>query len=238
MKLFSILFFFISAAGMPLRINSQIDSLTGLWKINKVMVGDEEMSPVAKWTRIHENGTFESGNGWLKISEGTWSFDREDHIFKPVDPLDVKDEFGGFVVSFEKDQMRWKREEEGMDVEVTLVSVKNIPMAPADYLEGLWDLAEITDDGVSVLKDFDPEDKHRLFIRWDRIYVNINPDGERSSGYWHIHAHKPELTLLSHVSGVPPEGWIIEVELRTLQMTGISESNKNIIRSYTRRDSF
>ena len=50
---------------------SKAQSITGLWGIDKVEVGIEELTPVAKWVRINENGTYQMGNGWLQNSEGT-----------------------------------------------------------------------------------------------------------------------------------------------------------------------
>lgn len=62
-----------------------------------------------------------------------------------------------------------------------------------------------------ILKDFDPENKHRLFIKWDRNYINFSPEGNQLSGFWHINAHKPEITLLPHQEGSENENWRIEV---------------------------
>ena len=37
-------------------------------------MGEMELTPIAKWTQINSDGSYESGNGWLKNSEGQWTF--------------------------------------------------------------------------------------------------------------------------------------------------------------------
>lgn len=217
---------------------AQKERVIGFWEIKKVAVGEENMVPVAKWAKINTDGTYQSGNGWLQNAKGSWHYDTEYNIFSTTDPLDILDEFGGFAVSFDNENMIWEREEEGMPVKVTLTPIRELPMAPADYLEGIWDLVEITEKEQSILNDFDGADKHKLFLRWDRIYMNFSPAGERFSGYWHIHGHKPEITLLPHQEGKKPESWKIEVNEEELIMTGISDSNRTIQRKYLRRNTF
>lgn len=76
-------------------INAQ-QAVVGFWEVTEVKVGDQTMTPVAKWTRIHEDGTFQSGNGWLQNSEGTWTFDKKYNHFEANDPNGLVDEFGPF----------------------------------------------------------------------------------------------------------------------------------------------
>lgn len=223
---------------LPFFAFPQINRVIGLWEIKNVYVGDQEMNPVAKWSKINADGSFQSGNGWLQNASGTWTFDAENHLFSATDSLDIKDDFGGFTVSFDEEIMYWQRVEEGMEVNVTWVPIKELPMSPADYLEGLWDLEDIMEQDQSILASFDPDNKHRLFIRWDRIYMNFSPEGQRSSGYWHINGHKPEITLLPHTEGKNPESWRIDVNADELIMTGISDSNRSIQRRYLRKNSF
>ncbi len=217
---------------------AQKEDIIGFWAIEKVTVGEENMTPVAKWTRINADGSYQAGNGWLQNGQGHWQYDTEKKMYLPTDALDIADEFGGFTVSFENNKMNWEREEEGMHVKVTLVPIEKLPMSPADYLEGIWDLVEITESEQSILDDFDEENKHKLFIRWDRIYINFSSEGDRLTGYWHINGHRPEITLLPHQESEKPESWKIKVDDRALIMSGISESNKNIERKYERRNTF
>ena len=216
----------------------QKERLIGLWEIQKVEVGEQNMTPVAKWTKINTDGTYESGNGWLQNVQGQWNYDSKNRMYSASDSLGIVDEFGGFTVSFDRDKMLWEREEEGMLVKVILAPIKELPMAPADYLEGMWKLTDISDKGESILNTFDKEHKHKLFIRWDRIYINFSPEGKKLTGYWHIHGHKSEITLLPHAEGSKAESWVIEVNRKQLIMTGISDSNKTIQRKYMRSNTF
>lgn len=217
---------------------SQKQSIVGFWEVERVEMGKKNVTPVAKWTRINADGTFQSGNGWLQNAKGSWNYDVEKNTLSMVDSLDVFDEFGAFRIAFSNERMLWAREEEGMTVKVTLVPIDELPMSPADYLEGIWDLIEITENQTSILSDFDRENKHRLHIRWDRVYVNFSATGQRLRGYWHIHGHRPEITFLPHQETEIPERWKVEVNRETLTMTGLSDSNHSIQRKYQRKNSF
>lgn len=220
--------------------NAQKERLIGLWEVLEVRedIGSRTITPVAKWARINSDGTFQSGNGWLQNSSGNWAFEEQSKTLTVIDPLAVKDEFGGFKVTFENELMFWEREEEGMMVKVTLQPIESIPMAISDYLQGAWHLTEITKNGTPIKDEFDSNNTHRMLIRWDRIYVSIDPEGTRSTGYWHIHGHRPEITFLSHVEGKQPERWRVEVTESQLVMTGISEEIKMIQCVYQRKNTF
>ncbi len=217
---------------------SQKPHIIGLWEVNKVSVGKKNVTPVAKWTKINKDGTFQSGNGWLQHSKGIWNYDRQNNIFSTTDSLAVFDEFGGFTISFENKKMIWKRNEKGMSVKVILSPIKELPMSSSDYLKGIWDLVELKENGKSILHDFDSENRHNLFIGWDRVYINFTPTGKKLRGYWHIHGHRPEITLLPHQQGREIEKWRIEVTKKELVMIGISNSNRKIQRKYIRKKTF
>lgn len=207
----------------------QDEKFIGLWEIQKVVVGSEQMTPVAKWTRINQNGTYESGNGWLQNSSGTWSYDRNSYTFTATASLDIADEYGGFTISYDGNNMHWTRNEEGMEVKVTLSPITELPMSPADYLEGLWELETSSTDDLS---------NEKIMIRWDRIYVQFNSENRRSTGYWHIHGHKSEIILLPHNQELNPQSWKIEVNAEQLKMIGISDSNRDQTKHYVRKNSF
>ncbi|WP_143057642.1 hypothetical protein [Cyclobacterium xiamenense] len=230
--------FIISSIFLTQSSYGQKSRMIGLWEAINVDVGEENMTPVAKWFRFKEDGTTESGNGWLKNYDGTWEYDAGKSTFGSNDPLGIKDEAGAFKVSFDKEYMYWEREEDGMPVKVTLKPVNELPMSPADFLKGVWGIESITKDGVSILDQFDPNGKHYLHIRWDRIYRNRNSEGEIFTGYWHIHGHRSEITLLPHTEGKIAESWRIEVNEKELLMVGISDTNRNIERKYVRRNTF
>lgn len=217
---------------------AQNENVIGFWKVEKVNVGNQIMTPVAKWFKINPDGTYQAGNGWLQNGQGDWNYDTQTHLYSATDSLDIVDDFGGFTVAFENEKMYWEREEEGMKVRVTLVPIEKLPMSPADYLKGIWDLVEITENEKFIMHNFDNEDKHKLFIRWDRVYINFSPEGKKLTGYWHIHGHKPEITLIPHTEGNNAESWRIEVNEKELLMVGISDTNRNFQRKYVRRNTF
>lgn len=224
---------------LGLTIQASAQSLTGLWEMKEVTVGDKIMTPVAKWTTIDENGTYTSGNGWLQNSEGLWQYDNTTNVYTPTETNGLKDPFGGFDVSFESsDLMTWQRIEDGMTVTVRLERIEKLPKSTADHLQGLWDLADHKLNGVSNMAEFDPADKHYIFIRWDRIYVERTHKGDRATGYWHIHGHKPEMTLLSHNAVRAPQSWRVDFNDGQLTMMGISDTNTDVERIYSRLDEF
>ena len=76
--------------------------------MKEVTVGVEIMTPTAKWTRINEDGTFQSGNGWMQNAEGTWTFDEVSSLFLPTTKNWILDEGGPFEVMFSGDGMQWR----------------------------------------------------------------------------------------------------------------------------------
>ncbi len=53
------------------KINAQLE---GLWEVKRVTVGEEVMTPVAKWFDL-KDGRVYSGNGGLRNTLGTYTFD-------------------------------------------------------------------------------------------------------------------------------------------------------------------
>lgn len=223
--------------------NSSKNSITGLWHITDVQAGDLEMTPVAKWTRINSDGTYESGNGWLKNSEGRWTFNESENAFLPVETNGLDDPYGPFAVRFIPDEntnpMTWSREEEGMIVEVMLERIDELPMAPTDDIQGLWDLTRVKVDGADSTDTIDPYNQHYIFIKWDRTYLERTAAGDRQTGYWHMNGHHPEFTFLPHTSGKEQTSWTVKIdEGKTLVMSSVSDENGEIIRTFTRTSSF
>ncbi|MDW7694107.1 hypothetical protein R9C00_05075 [Flammeovirgaceae bacterium SG7u.111] len=217
---------------------SQQSNVVGFWEIEKVMVGEEVMTPVAKWTKINADGTYQSGNGWLQNSTGTWTFDKNNNLFSPEEKNGIKEGFGAFTVSLDGKKMKWEREEEGMKVVVSLIPIEKKPMSTADKIHGLWDLTSAAKGGENITSEYDANDKCYLFIRWDRLYRERTPEGERATGYWHINGHKPEVTFLSHQERKAPKTWRVEVEDTQLIMTGISDSNMDLKLTFERINEF
>lgn len=232
-----LILFFLVLTPITLAIGQQ-NQMTGLWGVEKVSAGDQEMTPIAKWFRINEDGTFESGNGWMQNSEGIWEFDGQNYTYLPTTKNGLVDKFGAFYVQFEDKKMLWQREEEGVNVKVTLSQLNELPKAPADLVQGLWDLEQILEHGNDITADFDPDNRFYLFIRWDRIYVQRSAEGERSTGYWHMNGHRPEMTLMSHQEGIQPETWSVKADASNLVLTGTSDLNQNIEMSFHRLHEF
>lgn len=212
--------------------------ITGFWGINEVKVGAEIMTPVAKWTRINKDGSFQMGNGWVQNSAGTWTYDKKSRAYHPKEThgTGIVDEAGAFTVSFEGDKMLWKRMEEGEQVVVILQRITQLPMSPGDQLVGVWDLARITKDGQEITPAFDPDNKYYLFMRWDRVFIERTTKNDRAHGLWHINGHKPEITLIRNEQS--NENWRITVNGSELSLVGISEVNKGVEMVFARMDRF
>lgn len=209
--------------------------------MSSVTVGEQNMTPVAKWTRINADGTYESGNGWLRNSEGTWTFDEHEQAFTPTETNGLEDPYGAFSISItnEGEEMTWQREEEGMMVDVTLTKINELPKAPADAIQGLWDLESVHQNDEDITDTFDPDNQYYTFIRWDRIYMLRNSEGERKTGYWHMDGHRPEMTMIPHDEGEPTERWSVSVQNdNKLVMTELTESNQHQTLIFSRIDSF
>lgn len=214
---------------IPFHVRSQ--SAVGLWEAVKVTVGEKNMTPVGKWTRINKDGTYQSGNGWQQNSEGTWSFDPGTAIYQSLETNGLVDAYGGFKVDFENGNMIWRRAEDGLPVVVTWRPIATIPRAPADLIVGVWE----RDSASTRTPSTDPgATKRFVFIRWDRVYVAWDKDPEKKYGYWFINAHRPELTFISMSGSHAPDVWQVKVTDETLALTGMSEGNKGSVLSFRR----
>ncbi len=212
--------------------------LPGLWIVEDVRIGDETMTPVAKWFRYNSDGTYVGGNGFLQNDEGTWMLDKDEQQFSPKSSYGLVDPFGPFKISQSNGKMTWEREEEGMNVVVTLSRIDELPKSPADWLVGMWGLQVAEKKGTDNLDIIDPDRQIYFFIRWDRMVIQRNAKGERKTGYWHIHGHKPEVTFLPHDDQLPAETWRVEAGSESLVMTGISETNRDQVLKFGRLRDF
>ncbi len=211
--------------------------LKGIWLVDKVQVGNDQMTPVSKWFKFHDNGKYESGNGWLQNMIGLWSYDKSSNEFSATNTLGIKDESGPFKVDFSEGNMIWTRVEEGMNVKIHLQKIKNIPPSYTDLLSGLWQIQDLNE--VDKMADSGPlKGLDHLFIRWDRIYRATYQDKNRKTGYWHVNGHRPELTLLPHQPEAPVESWRIKVDEKELELTGISDTNKDQVKKFIRIHQF
>ena len=158
-------------------------NLTGLWEVTKVTVGDEILTPIAKWFDYQPDGSYTSGNGGLQNLLGNWKVEKG-KLF--TDNAGKSDGYGPFTLEKTESGILMKRSEDGMDVNVQLSRIKKKPLAPWDLILGSWKLEQV--EGTEEVS---------LYFRWDRRFViKGTVDGLRS-GYWYIHPHAPEIRLIS-----------------------------------------
>ncbi|MAY84566.1 MAG: hypothetical protein CMP59_10580 [Flavobacteriales bacterium] len=208
---------------IPLQAQHDIE---GMWIVDKVVAGNDEMTPVGKWFELKDDETFRSGNGWLQSSSGTYEWNKKIDSLSFYDSLKIADNYGAFHVEISEHSMIWTREEEGMIVMVMASRIDEIPMAPQDYLVGMWELQ--TDSIES------PKVADHIFFRWDRN-IRSWKDGSRSGGLWNLNAHRP--ILLTIVGGEELE-WEVEVDAKKLKLKGLSDAIKGIEVNYLRIDHF
>ncbi len=201
--------------------------ITGFWLAQEVTVGEQVLTPVAKWTKIYPDGIFKSGNGWLQNSHGTYVFEKEKQLLTTHDPRGIAENYAPFQVSFEQDRMIWQREEDGLPVRVTWVPIQELPQGPVEQLTGLWQLME----------DDSPQTAF-LFLRWDREIRARNKQGLRSRGYWQIHGHRSELRLIWLGNEINLDTWKVRLEDTFLYLEGISENNEGQTQVYRRSRTF
>ncbi len=190
-----------------LSAHSSKAQIHGLWEVVHVSVGSEEMTPIAKWTHLFEDGTFTSGNGWLQNSDGEWEFDAETSELSMVPKTGFEDPFGSFKISFENDdKMIWEREEEGQKVIVQYDKISSVPKSWSDLATGIWDLKTATREGIDAIDEFDPTGDRFIFLRWDKLFMDYTSEG-RISGIWRIGAHSPALDILYYDHSKSPNYW-------------------------------
>lgn len=195
--LFSLLFFYISTSAQ----------VTGLWEVTLVQAGDQTPTPVAKWFELKENGDLLSGNGGIINMRGGWQLEENQLLFS--NPAGESDPTGPFLVTNKGEQMTLSREEEGMQVIVTLQKAKAIPMASWDYLYGGWRLTEVWNGEEDRSTDFTSSS---MYIRWDHQFTIRNSwSGEGTqAGIWQIHGHRSEIRMVYFNEGLENELWTIE----------------------------
>lgn len=209
----------------------------GFWLVTKVTIGGKDLTPVARWFRLGE-GKQVSGNGWTQHSFGTYKFDKKTSEVAFVTANEPDDEFGAFKVERKGPLMTWTRTEEGQAVVVDLKPITELPMSPADEVKGLWILESAVERDVNITKQFDPDHKYFLFIRWDRMYVRQINAHERISGYWFFDAHRPEITFISENREQEDEKWTVTIDRQKMTMKGSSENVQSMVMTFVRTTDF
>lgn len=183
----------VASTQNPSQINFE-----GLWLVEKVSVGSEEMTPSAKWVRINPNGTQQAGNGWLQHTTGDWKYDQSNHLLSFLNENGMKDSYPPFSIQVRDDVMTWKRKEDDYDVEVKLKKIEDLPISEANNLLGIWKPVQTPQSNN--LKEYDKASRS-LFIRWDNRYSFHNKADRVEGGIYQVHGHRPILTLLHQEEG-------------------------------------
>jgi len=215
-------------------ITAQID---GLWLVEKVTVGSEEMTPIARWMRFNKDSTQQSGNGWLQHSVGTWHYNKMTNKLKIINTNGYIDHAGPFTVDLKNDKMYWKRLEEGQEVIVQLKRIDDLPASPANNLLGVWDLNKVTENGNDVTDKFDPKGKRYLFLRWDQTFITQNSPKGRIMGVYKVHAHKPEIEMIPYGENCERTFWTFSIA-KNILITKLLNSDKEIKMEYKKINYF
>jgi hypothetical protein len=134
--------------------------------------------------------------------------------------------------------MTWRREEEGMEVTVTLHQTTEKPLAPWDRAQGLWLLGTVTRDGTDQTSADDPDDDAFVFIRWDRRYVIGGGAIPHQTGVWHIDGHQPILTLLPDDASAASSQWTVTAEGDHMMWRRTTADGTEEIRTFQRTRRF
>lgn len=228
---------FVLTALIFLSTNRLVAQVDGFWLVTKVMVGEKENTPAGKWVKL-ALGKMTTGNGWTQHSTGTYKFDKKKLELSIITFNEPTDKYGAFKVERKGNIMTWTREEEGELVKVELKPITDLPSTSADEIKGLWGLTKATKGGEDISKQFDPDHKRYIFIRWDRIYVRQNSATESVSGFWFMNAQKSELRLINESRQQEDEVWSIVIVNNVLTMIGVSKNVEGYALTYSRLKEF
>lgn len=208
--------------------------IPGLWKVDKVTVGDEFLTPTAKWFLFESNGRQTGGNGWVQNSLGTWTFNATSREFLTYDQNGSPDEYGAFQLSFEGEKMIWQRTEDGMRVKVILSPAEEKPLGPWDKITGSWTFYKfetMNDAGNTTSLDIVP---FTYYFGWDRVYRKFDSAGKRvAMGIWQIEPHSPWLWMIPYSDDLKT-GQSVKFEDDQLILT--QKKGKTTEKSYFRRE--
>lgn len=230
MKILTLVFFCILALNAK---SQKTEDIVGLWLVEEVQAGSKTVTPVGKWTRFNKDFTQESGNGWFQHSFGTWIFDVETQELEIVTSNGLEDPYGAFKVQLSDSGMIWERNEEGMDVIVTLKRCEKLPTTYRDQLLGLWQLEEANTSGFFFEETSESTDY--LHIRWDGKFV-VGSKGKKTYGVYNVHGHKSEIELIPY-GDEKRSFWSVKFLDEGLEMK-LLNSDGNTIRRFRRVRSY
>ena len=185
--------------------------IEGLWVVKSVIIGDEEMTPNARWTRFNSDLTQESGNGRFQHSYGTWKLNQNSNELFIENTNGLDDINGPFVISLNQSEMIWERTEEGQNIKVILERSSKLPETYGDKLLGLWQLEKVIGN-YNYFKESDKKEiNDYIFFRWDKRFI-IESEKGRVNGIYNVHGHKPEVEFIPYGDQVKRDFWEIQFE--------------------------
>ncbi|MEO1257697.1 MAG: hypothetical protein AAFZ15_02840 [Bacteroidota bacterium] len=219
----NLLFFFLFFSCQNLIGQTVKSDLPGLWGVTKVTVGEQQMTPIAKWVEFKSDLTHRGGNGWVQHSIGTWELEGINSKLNIITSNGTEDPFGGFIIQINNGEMTWQREEEGMAVKVFLKKIKEIPAAYSDKMLGLWQV----ESSVTVSPVLFNQNT-KVFIRMDRRYSIMYAEG-RKNGVWNTHAHRHQVRLLSDEGDEFDLRWNVSFEGEKMIWDNGADANGRIV---------
>ena len=211
-------------------------TIEGLWLIESVTAGGEEMTPNARWTRFNSDQSQESGNGRFQHSYGTWKLNPATNELSIVNTNGLKDSGDPFVISLDENEMTWERNEGGQALKVSLVRATKLPETYRDKLLGLWKLEEATNDGDFFRESDQQEYKDYLFFKWDGRF-EIGGEGGKVYGVYNVHGHKPEVELIPYGDQLERSFWTIHYEENSISLK-LLNTDEDVLRRFVRVDEF
>ncbi|ETN96627.1 hypothetical protein [Zhouia amylolytica] len=229
-----LLIFFTSTLSL---ISCQNESkIEGQWVIKSATVGNEKMTPDARWVRFHSDFTQESGNGWLQHSFGTYNFDKDTGSLTIINTNGIHDSNEPFKVEIDNKSMTLNRIQDGQMVEVILEQAQKLPMTHGDELFGLWKLNEAIGSGP-YFKDPDRIiDSDYIFFRWDKRFV-ISSGTVNINGVYNVHGHKPEVELIPYGAHLQRNFWNMKINKDTITLQ-LLNTDSTVTRTFKRIHEF
>ena len=214
----------------------QATTIEGLWVVKSVVVGDEEMTPNARWTRFNSDHTQESGNGRFQHSYGTWELKAGSNELTIINSNGLDDINEPFLISLSQSEMIWERTEEGQHVNVILERSAQLPETYGDKILGLWALEKATGNGRYFKESDKKESSDYIFFRWDKRF-RIESELGRVNGVYNVHGHKPEVELIPYGDQVKRDFWEILFEEDQITLT-LLNSDTLVTRRFRRIRNF
>lgn len=215
---------------------AQSESIEGLWVVQLVKVGDQEMTPNARWIILNKDHSQASGNGWLQHSVGSWQLDKETSQLNIVTTNGIDDEFGPFTVEVQGNEMTWNRNEGGQAVNIYWERRDELPQTHGDELKGLWGLESSIGNGPYFDESKEEKPRDYIFFRWDGRF-EIRTGKDHIHGVFNVHGHKVEVELIPYGSPMKRDFWEFAIDDQILTMTLLNSDSK-VTRTFKRRKTF